>query len=252
MRAGILDATDGQIPIWQRSRAFVANPALLELDLRPFAGVLILRFGHGRILTRNTVIAYNRSMPRVAVNEQVLTFDQYLEIEASAETRHEFVDGLMFAMAGATEAHNLIALNIATTLRAAARATACRVFQSDMKYRTADNTGYYPDVILTCDERDLGELVKRFPCLLVEVLSKSTSEVDHTEKWLNYQRIPSLNMYVMVTQDRRFLEVYTRQVDGSWRYETLEDAGTLKFACVNASMTLDDVYEDVIFPNTDS
>ena len=186
-------------------------------------------------------------MPRVAVNAQILTFDQYLEIEASAETRHEFVDGLMFAMAGATEAHNLIALNIATTLRAAARATACRVFQSDMKYRTAENTGYYPDVILTCDERDLGELVKRFPCLLVEVLSKSTSEVDHTEKWLNYQRIPSLNMYVMIAQDRRFLEVYTRQTDGSWRYETLEDAGTLKFVCVNASMTLDDVYEDVIF-----
>jgi Uma2 family endonuclease len=82
-------------------------------------------------------------MSRIAVNEQVLTFDQYLESEAQAQTRHEFVDGFMFAMAGASEAHNIIALNIATTLRAVARGTACRVFQSDMKYRSADDTGYY-------------------------------------------------------------------------------------------------------------
>jgi Uma2 family endonuclease len=185
-------------------------------------------------------------MPRVAVNEQVLTFDQYLEIEASAETRHEFVDGFMFAMAGSTKSHNLIASNIHSRLRAASKKTSCRAYMENVKLRTPDGIGYYPDVILTCDD-DITDLVIRTPCLILEVLSKSTSEVDHTEKWLNYQRIPSLNMYVMVAQDRRFLEVYTRQTDGSWRYETLEDAGTLKFACVNASMTLDDVYEDVIF-----
>jgi Uma2 family endonuclease len=185
-------------------------------------------------------------MPRVAVNEQVLTFDQYLEIEAQAETRHEFVDGFMFAMAGSTKSHNLITSNIHSRLRVASKKTSCRAYMENVKLRTLDGIGYYPDVILTCDD-DITDLVIRTPCLIIEVLSKSTSEVDHTEKWLNYQRIPSLNMYVMVAQDRRFLEVYTRQADGSWRYETLEDAGTLKFAYVNASMTLDDVYEDVIF-----
>lgn len=188
-------------------------------------------------------------MSRVAVNEQVLTFDQYLEIEAQAETRHEFVDGFMFAMAGATKLHNLITSNIHSHLRAASKSTACRTYMENVKLRTPDGIGYYPDVILTCDD-DITDLVIRTPCLLVEVLSESTAQVDHTEKWLNYQRIPSLNMYVMIAQDRRFLEVYTRQVDGSWRYETLENTGLLKFACVNASMTLDDVYEDVIF--TDS
>jgi Uma2 family endonuclease len=187
-------------------------------------------------------------MPRVAVNEHVLTFDQYLEIEASAETRHEFVDGFMFAMAGSTKSHNLIASNVHSRLRLASKKTSCRAYMENVKLRTPDGIGYYPDVILTCDD-DISDLVIRTPCLILEVLSKSTSEVDHTEKWLNYQRIPSLNMYVMVAQDRRFLEVYTRQSDGSWRYETLEDAGMLKFACVNASMTLDDVYEDVIFPD---
>jgi Uma2 family endonuclease len=185
-------------------------------------------------------------MPRVAVNEQVLTFDQYLEIEAQAEIRHEFVDGLMFAMAGGTKVHNLIASNIHSRLRLASKKTSCRAYMENVKLRTLEGIGYYPDVILACDD-DITDLVIRTPCLLVEVLSESTAQVDHTEKWLSYQRIPSLNMYVMVAQDRRFLEVYTRQTDGSWRYETLEAAGTLKFVCVNASMTLDDVYEDVIF-----
>jgi Uma2 family endonuclease len=188
-------------------------------------------------------------MSRVAINEHVLTFDQYLEVEASAETRHEFVDGFMFAMAGGTKLHNLIASNIHSRLRAASRSTACRAYMENVKLRTPEGFGYYPDVILACND-DIMDLVIRTPCLIVEVLSESTSQVDHTEKWLNYQRIPGLDMYVMVAQDRRFLEVYTRQTDGSWRYETLEDAGTLKFACVNASMTLDDVYEDVIFADS--
>ncbi len=190
-------------------------------------------------------------MSRVAVNEHVLTFDQYLEIEVSAETRLEFVDGFMFAMVGGTKLHNLITSNIHSRLRAASKSTTCRAYMENVKLRTAEGIGYYPDVILACND-DIMDLVIRTPCLIVEVLSESTSQVDHTEKWLNYQRIPSLNMYVMVAQDRRFLEVYTRQADGSWRYETLEDAGTLKFACVNASMTLDDVYEDVIFSNIKS
>jgi Uma2 family endonuclease len=188
-------------------------------------------------------------MSRVAINEHVLTFDQYLEVEASAETRHEFVDGFMFAMAGGTKLHNLIASNIHSRLRAASRSTACRAYMENVKLRTPEGFGYYPDVILACND-DIMDLVIRTPYLMVEVLSESTLQVDHTEKWLNYQRIPGLDMYVMVAQDRRFLEVYTRQTDGSWRYETLEDAGTLKFACVNASMTLDDVYEDVIFADS--
>jgi Uma2 family endonuclease len=193
---------------------------------------------------------YTRAMSRaVPQDAKRLSFEEYLKLEERNETRHEFVDGFMFAMAGATDNHNQIALNISTQARLKSRASTCRAYASDMKVRTPDGTGYYPDVFVTCNEPNDGPKVKYNPCFIVEVLSPSTESFDRGEKQLRYRQISSLQAYVLVTQHRKLIEVYRRLADGTWRYETLEEVGTLELPCINLTMTLEDIYEDVEFQN---
>jgi Uma2 family endonuclease len=196
-------------------------------------------------------------MPRVLASSKQMTFEEYLEFEEKALVKHEFVDGYAFvkdpdesqlqAMAGGTDYHNTIALNIAAKAKAATRGTPCRVFASDVKIRTPDDIGYYPDVFVTCSEENDGSRVKRFPCLLVEVLSDSTGDIDRGEKWQNYRKVNSLEAYILVSQKQRFVEIYRRMEGGSWRYEVLENEGSLDLPCINTAITLDEVYEDIDF-----
>jgi Uma2 family endonuclease len=187
-----------------------------------------------------------------ASNQEPMTFDEYLAIEEQQLTRHEFVDGFMFAMAGASRRHNVIAGNVFAYLRSAARGSECQAYISDVMLRTLNDVGYYPDVMLSCDESERESNVERHPCVIVEVLSKSTQAFDHTEKWLNYQNIASLQLYLMVHQDRPAIESYQRQNDGSWRYQKLEQTGSITFPCVGATMTLAEIYEDIDFTMTNS
>ena len=185
-------------------------------------------------------------MPRLATNTEPLTFEQYLKLEEQQNTRHEFVDGFMFGMAGATKDHNLIASNIHAKARIAARAKPnCAAYMENVKLRTPDGIGYYPDVIVSCDDNPKDLLIHK-PCLIVEVLSDSTEDIDRGEKWFNYQKASSLQMYVLVRQDKKFLEVFKRNPDNTWQYTILEDTGTLAFACLDFAMTLEEIYEDVV------
>ncbi len=194
-----------------------------------------------------------------------LSPDSYLEGELGSDIRHEYVDGEVFAMAGAGEAHNLIAMNVASGLRGAARGGPCRIFISDMKVRVAAwNAFYYPDILATCDPSDTQTYFKEHPCLIVEVLSPSTERTDRRdtrkghhrhckpvnrqhwrEKLLAYRMLESLREYVLISQDQRRVEVYRRAEDGAWSLETLSDGDALRLECVNATLTLDEVYEDV-------
>lgn len=191
-------------------------------------------------------------MPRVLANAKQMTFEEYLEFEKTAQARHEFVDGFIFAMAGGTDNHNSITLNIATTIKPKARAGTCRVFSSDMTLLTPNGIGYYPDVFVTCQEDNDGSRVKRFPCFVVEVLSKSTEDIDRGEKWENYRKIHTLQSYILVSQKKALVEVYKRQQDGSWIYSVLENEGTLELPCINAALTLEQIYEDIDFSKQES
>jgi Uma2 family endonuclease len=197
-------------------------------------------------------MVYNLSMPRILAINKKMTFKEYLEFEKHADTKHEFVDGFIFAMAGANNAHNIISGNIFVTARLAARSTQCRAYMNDMKIRTPDGEGYYPDVFITCDNNDFNTNVKTTACFIVEVLSTSTEDVDRGEKWQNYRKIPSLQAYVLVSQKQKYVEVYRRMTDGSWRYEFLENDGSLELPCINTSITLNEIYEDVDFSKQES
>lgn len=177
-----------------------------------------------------------------------LSIEDYLKGELESDIRHEFYDGQVYAMAGAGERHNTIALNIATLLRQNTRGTECRSFIADMKLYLSDlDRFYYPDVLLTCDVDDNHEYYKEKPCLIVEVLSPSTEGTDRREKLHAYQNIPSLKEYVMVAQDEQKVELYRR--DGEiWQYFLLDKDDTLELECLDLALSMSAIYEDVEFP----
>lgn len=178
----------------------------------------------------------------------VLTSDAYLDDEIEADVRHEFIDGDLYAMAGAGEAHNLITLNVAAQLRTLVRGGPCRVFVSDMKLRVAAwNAFYYPDVMVVCNPADRQTYYKESPCLVIEVLSKSTHRIDRREKLQAYRTLPSLREYVLIASGRAQIEVHRRAQDGIWQTSTLGTGDRLILECVQASLTMDDIYEDVVF-----
>ena len=177
-----------------------------------------------------------------------LAVDEYLRGEQDSPIRHEYVAGQTHAMAGADLAHNRISLNLAFHLRAATRGTPCAVFISDMKVRvTACEAFYYPDVMLSCEPGYRDSLYQTAPCLIAEVLSPSTEAIDRREKLIAYRTLPSLRYYLLVAQDRRWVEVYTWQADGGWLH-TVQTDGALTFDCggLSLGLTLADLYEDVI------
>jgi len=176
--------------------------------------------------------------------------EDYLADEPGSEIKHEFVAGQVYAMAGASERHNTIALNMALHLKAISRGSSCRVFISDMLLHVpANGAYYYPDVMLVCDPADTESRFKSSPCLLIEVLSDSTEMIDRREKLLGYRKIPSLQHYLLVAQDQRRVECYSRHPEGSWRHQLIEGEGELSLICesLTLNLTLADIYEDVVF-----
>ncbi|MGB7518348.1 MAG: Uma2 family endonuclease [Spirulinaceae cyanobacterium] len=177
-----------------------------------------------------------------------LTVEDYLDTEKHSKTRHEYVDGRIFAMAGASEEHNLIAGNLYTALRSNLRGTSCRTFVSDMKVKVSIQKAdifYYPDLLVTCDPDDNERYYKTSPNLIVEVLSNSTETTDKREKRLNYQTIESLQEYVLISQDEIRVEVYRRNDQNNWSVETLGKDDKLQLNSVGLTLTMAEIYEDV-------
>ncbi|MDP2904065.1 MAG: Uma2 family endonuclease [Methylovulum sp.] len=181
------------------------------------------------------------------LNEQ-----DYLALEHAADTRHEYVDGQLYAMAGASERHNRIAGNVFFQLRAASRGGHCGVFISDMKLKLAWHKAYYyPDVMLVCNAHDNNGYYKQQPCFIAEVLSPSTANIDRREKLLAYQKIPSLRYYLLINANQSQVDYFVRDAQDEWQTAFLEADETLTIDCENyhAVLRLCDIYEDVVFDN---
>jgi len=150
------------------------------------------------------------------------TYEEYLAYERDSERKHEFEAGEIFAMAGGSPRHSALASRISAALENTHPA-GCTAFQLDMRIRVlATGRATYPDVSMVCgaielDAADRSGTTITNPTLLIEVLSPSTEEVDRGSKWRDYQRIPSLQEYVLVSQDAR-VEIYRRRAEESWEY----------------------------------
>jgi Uma2 family endonuclease len=180
-----------------------------------------------------------------------LSVEEYLTLEEMSEIRHEYVAGYIFAMAGATDAHNTIAMNVATILRPHLRRSVCRVYMVDMKVRAeAMDAFYYPDVMVTCEPFVAKSVFKSTPVLLVEVLSPGTELTDKREKLSAYFKLESLVEYVLISQDEKRVEIYRRGDRGVTQMLVLRAGDEVRFESLpNGALTLtmDDIFEDVIF-----
>jgi len=183
-----------------------------------------------------------------SVPEYRLSPEEYLRLERAAETKSEYDDGVIYAMAGASERHNLIVSNLIWGLRSHLPSS-CRVYPSDMKVRILNPTRfYYPDVSVICEKPqfadDRTDIVLN-PLIVFEVLSGSTAAHDRGRKFLSYQTIDSLQEIVFVSQDLYLVEHYRR--DGEhWVYTAVQGRDAhLTLPAVNCELPLGDVYYQV-------
>jgi Uma2 family endonuclease len=175
-----------------------------------------------------------------------ISVEDYLAGEAVSPIKHEYVAGEVFAMAGASDAHVTIALNVATLLRAHVRGGPCRVYIADMKLQVDPaQSFFYPDVFVTCNPADLGEATaKQHPKVVIEVLSESTEGYDRGGKFAAYRRLPSLEEYVLIDSRTRSVEVFRRHPEG-WVLHAVPDEGRVELRSLGFGCGLDAIYEDV-------
>lgn len=188
-----------------------------------------------------------------AIPKRKLTMAEYLEIERTAAFRSEFFDGEMFAMAGASYQHNIVKDSLVFELRLRLLGGSCRTSSSDQRVRIdASGLYVYPDIVIVCGEPEFApqdplSLVN--PRVIIEVLSDSTQDYDRTTKFRHYMTLPSLQEYILVSQDEPLISRYVRQPDGIWGLRMFHSlAETFSLATIPAEIPMADVYRDVTFP----
>ena len=179
------------------------------------------------------------------------TFAEYMALEETSVERHDFYYGELFAMAGATANHHQIAQNINAALINKFKPDGCFVSIEGVRLELVEEDFYlYPDVFLTCDERDKkNNLYKKFPSIIFEVISESTALYDREVKLKYYKRIESLNYYVLVSQKEIRVEVYSR-IDNSqiWKYQSFERKDeVIEFDRLGFTLTIAAIYNGISF-----
>ncbi len=182
------------------------------------------------------------------------TVEEYLAFERTSPTRHEFVSGQIYALAGGSKNHNRIALDLAGSLNTQLRGSNCEAFVADVKVYVHPDLYYYPDVVVMCEQLNENEeaYIAENPVLMVEVLSSTTKRTDRIEKMREYQFLPSLREYVIIEQTCYQVEIYRHAKAGEeWQKETYTDPAQQVFlASVKASFTLAEIYARVRFGAT--
>jgi Uma2 family endonuclease len=193
-----------------------------------------------------------RDTPMSAQTLPNLTPTEYLHWEREQETRHEYYQGEIFAMTGASRAHNLICLNIGAQLHAQTRDRPCEIYLSDMRVQVAATGLYtYPDIVALCEPpqfEDAAVDTLLNPALIVEILSESTEPYDRGIKFTHYRNLASLNHYLLVSQNECRVEHYLRQPDNRWLLSEYRDpSDRIPLADLDCHLTLDRMYERVAF-----
>lgn len=178
--------------------------------------------------------------------------EEYLEMERAALDKHEYYQGEVFAMSGASLRHNRISVNTLTDLANKLKDKSCQPYGSDMRIHIPKNTLYtYPDISIICGDAELTD--DKFdtatnPSVIIELLSKSTGNYDRFEKFSLYREIASLKEYILVDTQRIHVEKHIRNADNSWQltdFYSLDDSFTL--SSVNVTVCLADIYMGISF-----
>ncbi len=175
------------------------------------------------------------------------SYAEYLALEAESEQRHEFIDGVVYAMAGGIPEHSRLSVAIASELRAALAGQGCAVYGSDLKLRIeATNRTTYADAVVVYGPESVSAIDPNAitnPTVIVEVLSPSTEASDRGDKWRHYQRLASLCEYVLVSQGDPYVEVFRREGD-VWVLRTFVAGQMIELASLGKRVSVDAIYSD--------
>jgi len=183
------------------------------------------------------------------------TPEEYLALERSSEAKHEYYNGEIFAMGGATEEHVSIVTNLVGELHSQLKTAPCKVYSNDLRVQVSPTGLYtYPDVIVLCERPRFsdkqGDTLLN-PALIIEVLSESTKDYDRGGKFEQYRAIDSFVEYLLIAQDRPHVEHYTRQADRSWLlHDTNNLEDTIQLKSVPCSLRMADIYSKINFRAT--
>ncbi len=188
------------------------------------------------------MIAAKENFPR-------FTPAEYFAWEEQQQVRHEYIDGEVYAMTGGTLNHGRIALNVAFLLKNHLRGSSCQTGNSDCRVNIHTSSHYvYPDVSVTCDERDKTNIQYiTYPCLIIEVLSSSTEAYDRGNKFKLYRRNPILQEYALVDSETMAIELFRKTGDDNWRIIDYDPGDTVELTSVTLTFPIEQVYEDIIF-----
>ena len=187
----------------------------------------------------------------VALPDRILmSYEEYLAWESTQEVRHEYFNGEVIAMAGGTRNHNRISGNCFKLLDDTLADRKCEVYIADVKVQVKPSKKYfYPDVVVTCDERDTEPQLVLFPCLIIEVLSPSTEAYDRGFKFSQYRKLESLQEYILVQVERPIVEVFQRDQEGKWLFSEYDLCDRIFLKSINIEISVSDLYRQVQFDN---
>jgi Uma2 family endonuclease len=184
-------------------------------------------------------------MAQHVIPEQRLSVAAFMALQEAADVRYEFVAGWPQAMAGASFRHSRLVMRISAALFAAEEGGPCQVATQDVNVQVAQDTIYLPDVVAICDPTDNHPRIKHRPCLIVEVLSPSTKDIDRREKLVAYQRLASLQAYLIVYQNEQRVDRHWRDAAGAWQGEILHGDVRVPVPCLNIGLSLSALYRNL-------
>ncbi len=173
---------------------------------------------------------------------------EYLEMERASDTKHEYFDGQVYAMSGASLKHNKVVVNLTSILHSFLDGKDCTVLAENMRVSSPSHDSYmYPDVLIYCNKEELED--DQFdtllnPSVIFEILSPSTRSIDKGRKLFYYEEIPSLQEYFMVDTDKRLIHVVRKESNGSWNFENISESNpSVLIKTINYQLLLSDIYK---------
>lgn len=176
---------------------------------------------------------------------------EYLAFEQESDEKHEFIDGEIFAMSGASPNHNLIVASTIAAMYSQIRGSGCKIYPSDMKVRTPNTATYtYPDITIVCGDAQFVDEKRNIlsnPTVIIEVLSESTELYDRGEKFRRYRELPSLKEYILIAQNAPVVDHFFKR-DNDWHFiDAVGLDASVHLQAVDCTLNLTDVYEQVDF-----
>lgn len=181
--------------------------------------------------------------------QQYFTPEEYFVWEEGQLERHELIDGRVYAMSGGTRNHSDIAGNFLSIIKPHLRGSGCKTYNSDCRVNILSTSNYvYPDLSVTCDERDKeNEFYIIYPCLIVEVLSSSTEAYDRGKKFERYRRNPNLVDYALASSDEVAIDIYHKNDEGAWMILSYRKGDRVELKSIGFTVPIEQFYEEVVF-----